>query len=85
MNRHVAFTGDWQNVGNQASVPADFQPTDLFEVDVDLDLKGHLAKVNINQATFEFPLPTSMTEISWVGFYVKETESDFSNLEITHR
>lgn len=85
MNRHVAFTGDWQNVGNQASVPADFQPTDLFEVDVDLDLKQHLAKVNINQATFEFRLPASMTKISWVGFYVKETESDFSNLEITHR
>jgi len=72
-------------VGNQASVAADFQPTDLFEVKVDLDLEQHLAQATINQETFQFRLPPSMTEISWVGFYVKETESDFSPLEIKPR
>ncbi|MCH2183592.1 MAG: sulfatase-like hydrolase/transferase [Mariniblastus sp.] len=85
MNRHVAFTGDWQNVGNQANVAADFQPMDLFEVTIDLDLEQHLAKATINQETFQFRLPPSMTEISWVGFYVKATESDFSELVITKR
>ena len=82
MNQHVAFIGGWQNVGNQAKVAADFQPMDSFDVTVDLDLDRHLAKATINNETFEFRLPPSMTEISWVGFYVKGTESDFAELSI---
>ncbi|MDG2185877.1 MAG: sulfatase-like hydrolase/transferase [Mariniblastus sp.] len=82
MNQHVAFVGGWQNVGNQAKVAADFQPMDSFDVTVDLDLDRHLAKATINNETFEFRLPPSMTEIAWVGFYVKGTETDFAELSI---
>ena len=82
MNQHVAFSGGWQNVGEFAKVDADFEPLDTFHVQVEFDLGRHLAIATINGKTVETPLPSAWKEISWVGFYVKATESDFADFKI---
>ena len=82
MNQHVAFSGGWQNVGELAKVNADFEPFDKFEVQVEFDLDRHLAIATINGKTVEAALPAAWKEISWMGFYVKATESDFADFKI---
>ena len=82
MNQHVAFSGGWQNVGNLARVDASFEPLDTFKVQVEFDLDRHVAIATINGSTVKASLPPALKEISWVGFYVKATESDFAELKI---
>ena len=82
MNQHVAFSGGWQNVGDLARVDANFEPLDTFKVQVEFDLDRHVAIATINGSTVKASLPPALKEISWVGFYVKATESDFAELKI---
>jgi arylsulfatase A len=82
MNQHVAFSGGWQNVGELAKVNADFEPLDTFQIQVEVDLDRHLAITKINGKTMEVALPAAWKEISWIGFYVKATESDFADFKI---
>jgi arylsulfatase A len=82
MNQHVAFSGGWQNVGDLAKVDANFEPLDTFKVQVEFDLDRHVAIATINGSTVKASLPPALKEISWVGFYVKATESDFAELKI---
>ena len=82
MNQHVAFSGGWQNVGDLARVDANFEPLDTFKVQVEFDLDRNVAIATINGSTVKASLPPALKEISWVGFYVKATESDFAELKI---
>lgn len=82
MNQHVAFRGGWQNVGELAKVDANFEPLDTFHVQIEFDLDRHLAIATINGRTVEAVLPTAWKEIPWVGFYVKATETDFSDFKV---
>ena len=82
MNQHVAFRGGWKNVGELAKVDAKFESLDTFQVQIEFDLDRHLAIAKINGKTVEAVLPTAWKEISWVGFYVKATETDFADFKI---
>ncbi len=81
LNNHVAFPGGWANVGALAKQPANFQPHDIFEIVIDLDLTQHQATATINGKPMSLELPESLNKIEWVGYYVKGTESEFSELE----
>ena len=86
MNQHVAFDGGWHNVGNRARVIADCKPLETYELLLELNLEKQLALVTIRTVgspfSFECRLPADMKKISWIGFYVKGTQSDFSEIEI---
>jgi len=82
MNSHVANTGGWGNVGSAAKLKANFKPTDTFEIKVQIDVTTHIANVKINNDTMAVKLPESLKEISWVGFYVKATGSEFRDIQI---
>lgn len=84
MSSHVAFQGGWGNVGSAAKVPATFEPLETFDIAITVDVAKHSAAAIINGEQVEFELPESLDQIGWYGFYVKGTESEFSELTV-HR
>lgn len=78
MNRHVAFTGGWNNVGRTAAKKSSFQPTDTFDLEVSLDVVKQTATTVINGQTFTFQLPDNLKVIRHVGMYSKATATEFT-------
>ena len=78
MNQHIAFAGDWGNIGNAGSQRATFAPDDTFEIAVSLDLSKRTGSAEINGVTLNFSLPRELKSIEYVGFYAKETSTEFS-------
>ena len=82
MGKHVAFPGGWQNVGLTRSAKATFQTRDEFEIVVEVDLKSRKCVARIDGTKMSFVLPETIKNISWVGFYVKDTQTEFGKLEV---
>jgi len=78
MNQHIAFAGGWGNIGNAGSQRATFAPDDTFEIAVSLDLSKRTGSAEINGVTLNFSLPRELKSIEYVGFYAKETSTEFS-------
>ena len=78
MNQHIAFAGGWGNIGNAGSQRATFAPDDTFEIAVSLDLSKRTGSAEINGVTLSFSLPRELKSIEYVGFYAKETSTEFT-------
>lgn len=79
MRQHVAFDGDWGNVGNLATKRVNnMKPTETFELELRLDLARHSATAVINQTQFRFKLPEHVKAVRYVGLYNKSTATDFT-------
>lgn len=82
MNQHVAFAGGWGNVGSAGAQKATFQPSEIFEVQVTLDVAKGTGSASINGSSFEFTLPPGLKSINYVGYYAKATTTEFSELTV---
>ena len=82
MGQHVIFQGDWQRVGSLAKAPADFDPLESFEVVVVVDLQKQIVRAAIDGKEFNAKLPDDLKEIRYLGFYAKDTSSEFGGLKI---
>ncbi|MEW4491017.1 hypothetical protein AB1L42_23260 [Thalassoglobus sp. JC818] len=78
MHQHVAFAGGWDNVGNAGSQRATFAPDDTFEIAVSLDLSNRTGSAEIIGTTLSFSLPPELKSIEYIGFYAKDTSTEFS-------
>lgn len=78
MKQHVAFAGGWSNVGDAGTQKATFVPDDTFEIAVSLNLSKGTGSAEINGTTLSFALPPELKSIEYVGFYAKDTSTEFS-------
>lgn len=78
MNQHGAFEGGWGNARSGTSQKASFKPTDVFELEVTMDLVEQHVKIKIDQTTFEHPLPSTLKKVTHLGIYAKATKSEFT-------
>lgn len=78
MNQHVAFEGGWNNVGSSASKKSSFKPTDVFSLEVRLDVARQTGTADINGVAFTFKLPDNLKTIRHIGFYNKATATEFT-------
>lgn len=81
MNRHGAFDGTWANVKNGAGKTADFDQGDTFEAEITIDLEHGKVVLKVGETRVEHQLPASLEKVEYVGFYVKDTQSEFSGIE----
>ena len=82
MGQHVVFDGGWGNVGSRASQADSFEPLDEFELVVRIDLKRHQLTATIGDVELSASLPADLDELNYVGYYVKGTASNFTEVEI---
>ncbi|MCA9081569.1 MAG: sulfatase-like hydrolase/transferase [Planctomycetaceae bacterium] len=81
LGQHVAFQGDWSQLGNLAKVNADFRPTDDFELEVTINCAEHTLTATINGDKLTATLPNNLKQIEYVGYYTKQTSSRFERVE----
>lgn len=81
MHRHGAFDGTWANVNIGASKQAEFQPDDLFEAEIKIDLEHGKMYLTIGETTVQHQIPASLDAVHYVGIYAKGTKTEFSKME----
>ena len=79
---HVAFQGDWGQVGSLAKVAGKFKPQELLQGRVTIDLATHTLVTTIQGTEFKAALPADLKEIRYLGYYTKGTTTEFSLLEV---
>lgn len=81
MNRHGAFDGAWANVKRGAGKNARFDHGATFEAEITIDLEHGKVILKVGETRVEHQLPASLEQVSYVGYYAKETRSEFSEIE----
>ena len=80
MGRHGAFDGSWANVGIGANKRGNFDPKDLFEATVTIDLEHGKLILIVDGQRIEHQLPASLESVQYVGLYAKDTKTNFSKI-----
>ena len=83
MNRHGAFDGSWANVNIGAGKKDTFDPKELFEAEVTIDLEHRKLTLNVNGRRIEHQLPLNL-EVKYIGIYAKGTKTQFSKIRRVH-
>ena len=81
MGKHGIFEGAWGNVAQGISMNAGFKADDLFEAIITIDLEHGMVTIRVGETTIEQKLPASLEQVSYVGIYAKNTQSEFSKIE----
>ncbi len=82
MGQHVIFPGDWRQVGSLARLPRDFDTLQVFEAVVTVNLRERTVETTIDGNTLSAKLPADLTEVRYIGYYVKATSTEFTPLTI---
>ena len=80
MGAHLLFRGGWGAIGAGVQVPTEFDPAKTFRMRVTIDPRAHRVLAEVDGVEMELALPQDLTEVRWVGYYVKETASTFGPL-----
>lgn len=83
MGAHTIFDGGWGNVGNIVKQKADFEPLETFSIKINLNPSKRSGTMMVNGKTYPFDWPAELKKIEWIGFYVKGTRSEFSEIQIS--
>ena len=82
MNAHVGYAGDWGEVKRGATAPATFEPDELFELTVKLNVKTRECHAKINGTELDVELPADLKQIAYVGVFCKQTSTAFSGVKV---
>ena len=82
MGSHAAFEGSWNNVQGGTLAKADFDAKQAFTAVVVVDLNAGKVSATIDGKTFTSELPKNLKAIAYYGYYVKNTQSSFSAIEV---
>ena len=81
MNAHAVFPGDWGNRKHGETKSANFKDDDVFEATIKIDLEHGEYSLEIAGHTLHGSLPESLESVKYVGFNVKDTHTQFSEVE----
>ena len=82
MHAHVGYQGDWGRVRSGAQQKASFEPGDVFDLKVKMNLKTRECHATINGIEIDAELPANITSVAYVGIFCKATSSTFSEVVV---
>lgn len=80
-NMHGAFDGTWANAKLGASKKSNLKKDGTFEAMVTIDLDHGKLILEIDGTRVEHQLPSNLESVTHVGYYAKQTKSEFSKIE----
>ena len=76
------FQGDWTGLDGGVKVNGKYKPGQKIKGVVTVDLKRRTIVARFNDQTIKADLPVDIKEIRYCGYYVKNTRSTFSALDL---
>ena len=80
-HKHGAFDGTWANANLGASKKDEFKAGDTFEATVTIDLEHGKVILLVGETQVEHQLPSNLESVTHIGYYAKQTKSEFSVIE----
>jgi len=82
MGSHVLFQGGWNNLKTGVASRMKGAEDATFEMEITVDFKTRTATAKSEGKTLTYDLPKDWKQIEYYGYYVKDTQSRFSPIEV---
>jgi len=83
MGNHAMFRGGWGNLGSATKAKLRGEETQEFAIRVEIDLATRRVEATIGGVELRGRLPDDLRKIDRVGYFVKQTKTAFSPIEVS--